>query len=101
MLGELEASQATSLTGLAPIARDSGKWKEKRSTRGRRSNLRHAIYMPALKATCFDPDFKAKYQTMIKARQPAKVSIVTIMRKIIILANTLLRQRRKWQPKTA
>ena len=63
-------------------------------------NLRQAIYMPALVATRFNPDFKAKYQVMIKAGKPAKVAIVTIIRKIIVLANALLKRGRKWQIKT-
>jgi transposase len=47
-LGGLENPQAASLAGLAPVARDSGKWKGKRSIRGGRANLRQAIYMPLL-----------------------------------------------------
>ncbi len=100
-LGTLEAPQAASLAGLAPIARDSGTWAGKRSIYGGRANLRQAIYMPALVATRFNPDFKAKYQLMIQAGKPAKVAITAIMRKLIILANTLLKAGRKWQPKAA
>ena len=99
-IGQLEAPQAASLAGLAPVARESGNWTGKRSIQGGRANLRQAIYMPALVATRFNPDFKAKYEAMIKAGKPAKVAIVTIMRKIIVLANALLRQGRKWKIKT-
>jgi transposase len=100
-LGALENPQAASLAGLAPIARDSGKWRGKRSIRGGRANLRQAIYMPALVATRFNPDLKAKYQAMIKAGKPPKVAIVAVMRKLIILANTLLKANRFWQSKLA
>ena len=100
-IGTLENSQAASLAGLAPVARDSGKWSGKRSIRGGRANLRQAIYMPALVATRFNPDFKAKYQAMIAAGKPAKVAIVTIMRKLVVLANALLKAGRNWQPKAA
>jgi transposase len=100
-LGSLEAPQAASLAGLAPIARESGSWTGKRSIYGGRANLRQAIYMPALVATRFNPDFKAKYQAMIKAGKPAKVAITAIMRKLVILANALLKAGRKWQPKAA
>jgi transposase len=100
-LGALENPQAASLAGLAPIARDSGKWRGKRSIRGGRANLRQAIYMPALVATRFNPDLKAKYQAMIKAGKPPKVAIVAVMRKLIILANALLKANRFWQSKLA
>jgi transposase len=57
--------------------------------------------MPALVATRFNPDFKAKYQAMIAAGKPAKVAITTIMRKIIVLANALLKAGRNWEIKAA
>jgi len=100
-IGMLEAPQAASLAGLAPVARESGNWKGKRTIRGGRTNLRRAIYMPALVAIRFNPDFKAKYQAMLKAGKPPKVAITAIMRKIVLLANALLKANRKWQPKTA
>jgi transposase len=100
-LGTLENPQAASLAGLAPVAHDSGKWRGKRSIRGGRANLRQAIYMPALVATRFNPDFKAKYQAMIAAGKPPKVAIVAIMRKLIVLANALLKAGRNWLPKAA
>jgi transposase len=93
--------QAASLAGLAPVARDSGKWRGTRSIRGGRANLRQAIYMPALVATRFNPDFKAKYQALIAAGKPPKIAIVVIMRKLVILANALLKAGRKWHPKAA
>jgi transposase len=100
-IGTIENPQAASLAGLAPMARESGKWSGKRSIRGGRANLRQAIYMPALVATRFNPDFKAKYQAMIEAGKPAKVAITTIMRKLVVLANALLKAGRRWVPKTA
>ena len=54
--------------------------------------------MPALNAIRLNPQFKAKYQAMVNAGKPAKVAIVAIMRKLLILANALIRDRRKWAP---
>ena len=54
--------------------------------------------MPALNAIRCNPEFKAKYQAMIKAGKPTKVAIVAIMRKLLILANALIRGQRKWAP---
>jgi transposase len=61
-LGALEASQAASLTGLAPVARQSGRSTRRAFIRGGRANVRQARYMPALVATRFNPDMKAKVQ---------------------------------------
>src|SRR5271168_2411503 len=97
-LGRLEHAQAASLAGLAPVPRDSGQTHGKRSIRGGRPRARQALYMPALNAIRLNPEFKAKYEAMVKAGKPAKVAIVAIMRKLLILANALIRDRRKWVP---
>ena len=59
--------------------------------------MRHILYMPAIVACRFNPDLKAKYDQLIAAGKPQKVAITAIMRKLIILANALLRDNRPWQ----
>src|SRR5580658_1931349 len=90
-LGRLEHAQAASLVGLAPVPRDSGQTHGKRSIRGGRPRARQALYMPALNTIRLNPEFKAKYEAMVKAGKPANVVIVAIMRKLLILANALIR----------
>lgn len=90
-LGSLNNKQVASLAGLAPQARDSGQHRGKRHIHGGRAVLRQALYMPALVAARFNAELEAKYQAMIAAGKPAKVAITTIMRKLIILPNALLR----------
>jgi len=98
-LGTLRPRQAASLAGLAPIARDSGTWKGKRIIQGGRKFLREALYMPALVASRFNPDMTVKYQALKAAGKPSKVALTAVMRKLIILANTLIQQDRFWQEK--
>ena len=100
-LGCLEPGQAASLSGLAPVARQSGKWTGKAFIRGGRSNVRQALYMPALVAMRYNPDLKAKYDQLLSAGKPAKIAITAIMRKLILLANALLKANRAWLPKLA
>ena len=100
-LGAMDAKQAASLAGLAPVARQSGRWTGRAFIRGGRASLRQAMYMPALVAMRFNPDLKAKYRQLIDAGKPAKVAITAIMRKLIVLANALLRHGRSWREKTA
>lgn len=100
-LGRLDNKQAASLAGLAPQARDSGQHRGQRHIRGGRAILRQALYMPALVATRFNADMKAKYQALVAAGKPAKVAITAVMRKLIILANALLRSNRAWISKLA
>lgn len=95
-LGQLEHRCVASLAGLAPVARDSGKHRGKRFIQGGRKTLRDALYMPAVAAVRFNPDLKAKYLAMTAAGKPAKLALVAVMRKLLILANALLKDGRKW-----
>ena len=61
--------------------------------------MRDALYMPALVAMRFNPDLKAKYQAMIKAGKPPKVALTALMRKLIELANALIKANRIWVKK--
>ena len=95
-LGSMDAKQTGSLSGLAPVTRQSGNWQGKSFIQGGRASLRQALYMPALVAIRFNPPLKAKYLALRAAGKPAKVAIVVIMRKLLIIANALLRDNRKW-----
>lgn len=100
-LGALDSKQAASLAGLAPIARQSGQWRGRAFIRGGRANVRQVLYMPALVATRFNPDMKACYDRLIARGKPAKLAITAVMRKLLVLANALLRANRQWTPELA
>ena len=95
-LGTLEQKAVASLAGLAPFSRESGKWKGKRFIGGGRKFLREALYMPALVACTYNSDMKVVYQRLKDAGKPSKVAITAVMRKLIILANTLVKNNRVW-----
>ena len=98
-IGTMDRKQVASLAGLAPMIRQSGQWNGKAFIQGGRKHLRDALYMPALVAMRFNPDLKAKYQALRNAGKPAKVAITALMRKLIELANTLVKADRLGQPK--
>jgi transposase len=100
-LGTLDHRCAASLAGLAPVARDSGQHRGKRFIRGGRASLRQALYMPALVAVRFNADLKAKYDALRTAGKPPKVALTAVMRKLVILANALIRDGRTWSMKLA
>jgi transposase len=99
-LGSIENKSVASLTGLAPMASDSGQHRGKRFIRGGRAHVRQALYMPALVAIRFNATLKAKYQALIADGKPPKVALTAIMRKLAILANALLRHGRLWSPRS-
>ncbi|MBB3995668.1 transposase [Sulfitobacter undariae] len=95
-IGRLDRKQVASLTGLASMTRQSGQWRGKSFIQGGRKIVRDALYMPALVAMRHNPDFKVKYQDLIKAGKPPKVAVTALMRKLIELANALIKADRYW-----
>jgi transposase len=100
-LGTMDAGQAASLAGLAPVSRQSGTWRGKSFIQGGRGSVRQALFMPALVTIRYNPDLKAKYDQLIAAGKPPKLAVTAIMRKMIVLANALLKAGRPWMPKRA
>ena len=52
--------------------------------------------MAALVATRYNADMKRKYDTLLNNGKPPKVALTAVMRKLIILANVLIRDNRSW-----
>lgn len=96
-LGTMDKRQTAALAGLAPMSRESGKWKGASTIKGGRSQVRRALYMPAMSAIRHNATLKAKYQSLIEAGKPFKVAITAIMRRILTFANGVMRDGRKWQ----
>ncbi len=74
----------------------TGTWHGKSFIKEGRAHLRQALYMPALVAIRFNKPLMTKYNALTNAGKPPKVAISAIMRKLIVLANALLRDNRKW-----
>jgi len=97
-LGCCTAKQIAALAGVAPMARESGKWAGKRCIKGGRKAVRNGLHMAALSAARTDPNIKAFYKRLTMKGKLHKVALTAVMRKLIILANTLIRENREWQP---
>ena len=98
-LGMINGKAVASLAGLAPITRESGAWKGQSFIHGGRARPRRLLYMASLSAIRHNPDFVRKYQQLCERGKPRKVALTAIMRKMLVLANTLLAQDRLWSPK--
>jgi transposase len=100
-LGRCSDKQVASLAGLAPHPKDSGSTQGQRRTGGGRSELRSNLYMAALAAIRANPDLKAFHKRLTGNGKPFKVAITAVMRKLLILANSLIAQNRTWTPTPA
>lgn len=91
-LGSLSNSKIASLVGLCPYENESGKFRGKKRIRGGRVIPRKQLYMCALTTIKHNLILKSFYDRLIAAQKPFKIAIVAVMRKLIILANSLLKK---------
>ena len=97
-LGSVNAKQISALAGVAPMSRDSGTKKGLRIIRGGRQNVRNALYMCAVSCIRRDHSLSLTYKNLVRRGKNAKVALTAVMRKMVILANTLIAENRNWQP---
>lgn len=97
-LGLASNKSIATLVGLAPVACDSGDKTGQRRIRGGRAHLRTPLYMAALAAARCNPELAAFYKRLRDHGKAAKLALTAVMRKLVVLANTLVREDRFWQP---
>ena len=91
-LGKLTNNQASSLAGLAPFNRDSGKYRGRRMIYGGRKDIRQALYMAALSASRYNPILKEFYQRLLANGKPKKLALIAVMRKLLSYLNLLMKR---------
>jgi transposase len=96
-LGRLDRKQIAALVGVAPLNRDSGTMRGKRTTWGGRAKVRCALYMAALVASRHNPVLKAFYQRLVSAGKPKKLALTALMRKLLTILNAMVRDNIRWQ----
>jgi len=97
-LGCLNRHQIASLAGLAPMNRDSGMFRGRRTIVGGRSIVRTSLYMPTRNAVRNNPVIKQLYNRLVAAGKPDKAAITACMRKLLTIMNAILRDNRPWCP---
>lgn len=100
-LGQLNRREIAALTGVAPLAKDSGKHRGKRFVWGGRADVRAVLYMTTVSAIRFNPRIKPFAERLKQAGKPAKVVIVACMRKLLTIMNSIVKNDMPWNPKNA
>jgi transposase len=98
-LGKLNRQQIAALVGVAPINRDSGTMRGKRTIFGGRASVRCALYMAAFCAMKFNPVIKCFAERLRAAGKPFKVIVIAAMRKLLTILNIMLKENQSWNPK--
>jgi len=97
-LGHLNRRKIAALVGVAPINRDSGTLRGRRTIAGGRPAVRTALYMAALVASRANPVIAAYYAKLRAAGKTGKQALVACMRRLVVILNAILRDRKPWQP---
>ena len=100
-LGYITNKQAASLIGVAPITRESGRYKGKRVIQGGRAQVRTVLYMAMMSAMQCNPVFKATYTRLVQSGKPKKVAIIACVRKMVVILNSMLRDGVMWDENAA
>jgi transposase len=96
-LGALSRKKIAALVGIAPLNRDSGKYRGRRIIWGGRSQIRVVLYMAARAAIRFNPVIRDFAERLKKAGKPYKVFVTACMRKLLTILNTMVKNGTRWQ----
>lgn len=95
-LEDCSDKSAAALTGVAPLNKDSGKQRKKRKIKGGRSRLRGVLYMAALTATRYNSLIKVFFERLRRKGKPYKVAITAVMRKLLLIIQSVLKRKTPW-----
>lgn len=96
-LGQLDRRHIAALVGVAPVNRDSGQMRGKRTIAGGRADVRNALYMATLSATRWNPVISRHYRSLVERGRPKKVALVACMRRLLGILNAIIRTKTPWQ----
>ena len=90
-LGAVTRREIASLAGLAPHCDQSGITTKKRPMTGGRDLIRSTLFLAALSAARHHPTLKLFYDNLITNFKPAKKALAAVARKLVTIANAVLR----------
>ena len=99
-LGCASRQQIAKLVGVAPINRDSGKMRGRRTTFGGRAEVRAMLFMPTLSALRSNARLRVFYERLVAEGKPKMVAVVACMRKLLTMLNAILREQTPWKEPT-
>ena len=100
-LGSLSRQEVAALVGVAPLNRDSGSLRGRRTVWGGRRRVRTALYMATLVAARHNPVIRSFYERLCTAGKAKKVALTACMRKLLTILNAMAKHDATWDPTTA
>jgi transposase len=100
-LGSLNRKQIAALVGVAPFNRESGRYKGKQKIHGGRAPVRSVLYMGTLTAIRSNAVIRSFYQRLVERGKPKKLALTACMRKLLVILNTMVKNKTYWQNQPA
>lgn len=100
-LGTVSRQKIAALVGVAPMADDSGNHRGERHIKGGRATVRSVLYMAALTARRWNPVLRAFADRLEASGKRPKVVLTAVARKLLVMANAMLKSRKRWNPNLA
>jgi transposase len=97
-LGARSGKEVAAMAGLAPLNRDSGQMRGRRTIGGGRKRVRDALYMAAVSASRSHSPLAERYRRLLQASKPPKLALIALARHILVTANAVIRDQRAYQP---
>jgi transposase len=95
-LGTVDRHKIAALVGLAPMNRDSGRQRGERHIKGGRPQIRSPLFAACLAVIQCNPTLRSFYQRLLMAGKPKRLALVAVMRKLVCIANAMLRTQQPW-----
>jgi transposase len=96
-LARLDRRKLAALVGVAPLNRDSGSLRGKRTIWGGRGSVRSTLYMATLTAIRYNPVIRAFYERLCAAGKAKKTALTACMRKLLTILHAILVRRTPWR----
>lgn len=97
-LGKANKKEIAALVGVAPVTNQSGQKQGKAMTKYGRQGVRKVLYMAALTACRYNSRLKTFYDGLLARGKLKKVALVAVMRKMLVILNSMLHSRRYFTP---
>jgi transposase len=96
-LGQVSHKVIAALAGLAPVRRESGRWRGYARIGGGRRRVRRLLYLAAVVAASHDARWKAVYQGLLVQGKAKKVALCAVARRLLVVLNAMVRDGRCYE----
>ena len=96
-LGQVSREAIAALAGLAPVRRESGRWRGDARIGGGRWRARRLLYQAAVVAVSHDVRWRAEYAGLLGRGKAKQVALCAVARQLLVVLNAMVRDGRAYE----